>query len=565
MANLQESDVQGLSDILELIPRCLINFTASKIERRDSDLLVIGSGIAGLTAAIRCCGDLKITILTKGKLKEAATWYAQGGVATAMAKGDSPRLHYEDTIRAGAGLCDPAAVKVLASEAKGAIEDLISLGVDFDRALSGEIDLGLEGGHSLSRILHSGDSTGSEILSTLVEKVKLCQSLTIEEDTFALDLLTDEEDRVIGVIAKNTISGDLSLHYAKAVLLASGGSGQAYKITTSPKVATGDGIAMAYRAGAAIADLEFMQFHPTALDHKKSPRFLITEALRGEGAHLVDSEGNRFMVGVHPLAELAPRDIVARQMVKVSSELEKKTGKQGTHTYLDAKQIPAAKLSERFPLIWETCLESGYNLSKDLIPVSPAAHYTVGGVVTDTFGRSSLKGLYAAGETACAKIHGANRLASNSLLEGLVFSRRVCEAVKIETAELLGRRKVRVDYNRAKAHLSLSTEASLLGLKDTMTSLVGVIRDEAGLKAAKTRLGQMSAILQASFNEIGGFELQNMLTVSMLLCEAALARKESRGAHFRKDFPASSDDWRGHIEFTRGKPFYNFVPVKDER
>lgn len=552
-----------MSDIFNKIPRYLGSFDTAAVRRSQSDLLIIGSGIAGLTAAIRCCGDLKVTILTKSKFRETATWYAQGGVATALGEKDSPRLHYEDTMRAGAGLCDPEAVRVLAGEARDAIEDLISLGVDFDRALSGEIDLGLEGGHSLSRILHSGDSTGSEILSTLVEKVKLCSGLLIEEDIFVLDILTQGE-RVVGVLALSPASGELIFYQTKAVLLASGGSGQVYKITTSPKVATGDGMAMAFRAGAAIADLEFMQFHPTALDHMRSPRFLITEALRGEGAHLVDSQGSRFMVGVHPLAELAPRDIVARQMVQVSNELEEKTGKQGTHTYLDARLISAAKLKERFPLIWQTCLESGYNMAEDLIPVSPAAHYAVGGVVTDTFGRSSLKGLYAAGEVACTRIHGANRLASNSLLEGLVFSRRVCDAVKDEILGVEIDDDIQMVSVRPKAQGGLDLEKLQDELKETMTSFVGVARDEAGLKLAQAKLKEMSHVFDVDLDDIRGFELQNMLTVSILITEAALTRKESRGAHFRRDLPLPSDDWRGHIEFSRGSETYNFIPVQGE-
>ncbi len=552
-----------MTDVLDGIPRYLVGFDTAELEQRRSDLLVIGSGIAGLTAAVKCCGELKVTILTKGKLKETATWYAQGGVATALSKEDSPRLHYEDTIKAGAGLSDPAAVKVLAGEARSAIEDLISLGVDFDRALSGEIDLGLEGGHSLSRILHSGDSTGSEILSTLVEKVKLCAGIEIEEDTFVLDLLTEGE-RTVGALALSPDGNGLVIHSAKAILLASGGSGQVYKITTSPKVATGDGIAMAYRAGAAVADMEFIQFHPTALDHKASPRFLITEALRGEGAYLVDQTGKRFMLGVHPLAELAPRDIVAREMVRVSGEFEERAGKKETFTYLDARHIPSAKLKRRFPLIWETCLESGYNLAKDLIPVSPAAHYTMGGVLTDTFGRSSLKGLYAAGETACTMIHGANRLASNSLLEGLVFSRRVCEAVKEEVASLPKDDEIRVVSERPKIKEPLDVSALEDEIKETMTAFVGVTRDEAGLKFAKDKLGEMSRMCDFAIGGIQGFEFQNMLTVGALICEAALARRESRGAHFRKDFPLPSDQWRGHMKFTRGKPAYDFLSVQGE-
>ncbi|MDO8885658.1 L-aspartate oxidase [Candidatus Oleimmundimicrobium sp.] len=540
------------------IPRYLIGFNTKDLEQRSSDLLIIGSGIAGLTAAIKSYQKYKVTLLTKGELKETATWYAQGGVATAMSEKDSPELHYQDTMKAGAGLCDPEAVKALVNEARESIDDLIKLGVNFDKALSGKIELAREGGHSLSRILHSEDSTGSEIQSTLVSKVKSCQDIQIKENTFVLDFLT-HKNRCIGAIVLEPGEKNPVVYFAKAVILATGGCGQLYKVTTSPSVATGDGIAMGYRAGAGVCDMEFIQFHPTGLYDKESPRFLITEALRGEGAYLRDCAGNRFMLGIHPLAELAPRDIVVREIVKAM----KRCGED--HVYLDTTHISVEKLKKRFPMIYKRCKKSGFNLGKDMIPVSPVAHYMMGGVKTDTFGRTSLPGLYASGETACTGIHGANRLASNSLLEGLVFSRRICKILEDDigkiSKESIFNINLAYDFSGEKKDVDVDKHKELL--REIMTSFVGVVRTKEGLRGALKKISSLeNEIFKIKFDEVGGFELQNMLTVAKLITQAALIREESRGAHFRSDFPKNDDSkWKKHIILKRGleTPIYSKV------
>ncbi|HDP69721.1 MAG TPA: L-aspartate oxidase [Actinobacteria bacterium] len=564
----------------EKIPRYLVSFDTKNLKRSESDVLIIGSGIAGLTAALKCCQNHSITLLTKGELKETATWYAQGGVATAMSEEDSPELHYQDTMRAGVGLCEPEAVRVLVNEARGAIEDLIELGVDFDRALNGEIKLAREGGHSLSRILHSGDTTGSEILSTLVERIRTCPGIKIQENVFVLDLLTFK-NRCVGALVFEPKNKELIIYFAKAIILAAGGCGQIYEVTTSPSIATGDGIAMAYRAGAEVCDLEFIQFHPTALDDKKSPRFLITEALRGEGAYLRDCAGKRFMVGIHPLAELAPRDIVAREMVKVIQKCKACGKKKGDYVYLDATHIPEEILEKRFPAICERCKESGYNLSKDLIPVSPAAHYVMGGIKIDTFGRASLPGLYVSGEVACTGIHGANRLASNSLLEGLVFSRRICAFLKDHINAVAEKDvfegSLTYDLSRKKKSIAVPDLSAdrhggrqdLDKYKDTLrkiiSSYVGVVRDKEGLKKALAEISKLSEeVFEIQFDEVEGFELQNMLIVAELIIQSALAREESRGAHFRGDFPETDDlNWKKHIILRRDLRVPKYMKVKD--
>ncbi len=525
-----------------MTPRYLVNFDSDKLEKSICDLLVIGSGIAGLTAALQACGKYRTLLLTKSEVKESTTWYAQGGVATAVGEHDSPQLHFEDTILAGDGLCDPQAVKILVTEGPGRITDLIHLGAEFDR-LGEEMRLTREGGHSLPRILHAGDATGSAIESTLVRVAKLCSGLQIKEHVFVVDLL-DFDGRCIGAIIFEPSLGRFSICLAKAVILATGGAGQIYSVTTNPPISTGDGVAMAYRAGAEMMDMEFVQFHPTALDEAQNPRFLITEALRGEGAYLRDCKGNRFMAQVHPEAELAPRNVVVREMVKVMHDC--KTDR----VYLDATHIPLLKLKERFPTIWKRCQESGYDLSTDLIPVSPAAHFMIGGVKTDIYGRTSLSGLYASGEVAANGVHGANRLASNSLLEGLVFSKRIMDileekANEISQEDLLG---IRMTYTYPRRPKDVKIEECRNLIQKTMMEDAGVTRSVVSLKRALKVMDSLKDILNMEFSLVEGFELQNMIMVAELICRSALMREESRGVHFREDFPQKDDaGWKKHI------------------
>lgn len=528
-----------------IIPRYLIDFNTSDIETCCSDVVVVGSGVAGLSAALEISKQFDVVLVTKGELKEAATWYAQGGVAAAVSPEDSPKLHLKDTLEAGAGLCDVEAVKVLVNEAADRIGELIRLGTKFDWK-GNRIGLSREGGHHLARVLHSGDSTGSEIQSTLIRTAEAWRSVHVFEHRFALDILVDG-GRCAGVICHDEQTGKPVIHLAKAVILASGGAGQLYSVTTNPQIATGDGMAMAYRAGATLADMEFIQFHPTALDQESMPRFLITEALRGEGAYLRDCNGERFMVGQHPLAELAPRDIVTQEIFRVM----KRCG--DGPVYLDATHIPEKKLKESYPTIWAHCQEFGINIAKDLIPVRPAAHYTIGGVKTDLDGRTSIPDLYATGEVACTGVHGANRLASNSLLEGLVFSHRITKAIlkklySVADEPVLG---VELSYLTERANLQMSAEQinkERRWLQKLMMDYVGVVRSEAGLRLALEEISKKQELLQAEFKTPEGFELQNMLSVAMLVAKAALERKESRGVHFREDCPEPSEAWVIHLE-----------------
>lgn len=530
------------------VPRYLVNFDTGELEKSYYDLLVIGSGIAGLTAALRACGVYKTLLATKTEVKETTTWYAQGGVASAISEEDSPRLHFEDTIKAGDGLCNTRAVEVLVTEGLECIADLMTMGAKFDR-LGKELKLAREGGHSVARVLHAGDSTGSQIESTLVRAAKFCAGLEIKEHAFIVDLLT-QNGRCVGALFFDPKTSKMSVCFARAVILATGGAGHLFSITTNPVISTGDGLAMAYRAGAVVADMEFIQFHPTALDEQKNPRFLITEALRGEGAYLKDCRGERFMVGVHSLAELAPRDVVVREMVKVMRACGE------DHVYLDASHIPAKVLKERYSTIWQRCLESGFDLSKDLIPVSPAAHYMIGGVRTDLNGRSSLPGLYASGEVAATGVHGANRLASNSLLEGLVFSRRIMQVLGNEIDQIsqddLNRSQVVFDELNGRCAVDLNMEWEKL--QRLMTADVGVVRSAKSLSEAKSEVEKLErSILNCQCLSIKCFELRNLTLVAGLVIKAALQREESRGTHFREDFLKKSARWLKHITLSRSQ------------
>lgn len=528
-----------------MIPRYLINFNSSSLSQSFSTVLVIGSGIAGLSVALRTAEFCDVTLLTKSELGETTTRYAQGGIAAALSEEDSPKLHLKDTMDAGKGLCDEDAVEVLVNEGPECLAELMEFGARFD--FSGDkLSLSLEGGHSVARVAHAGgDATGREVELALVAAVEGNLRIRRGEDIFAVDLLTDG-DRCVGVLAFDERKRRFQIFYARAVVLASGGMGQAYKVTTNPAVSTGDGMAMAFRAGAKLADVEFVQFHPTAFYSGDNPRFLITEALRGEGAFLKDHKGRRFMLGAHPLAELAPRDIVVREMIRAMRE----NGKN--YLFVDATHILAEDLRKNFPTIFTKCLESGIDISKDLIPVAPAAHYMSGGVRTDISGRTSLRGLYACGEVACTGIHGANRLASNSLLEGLVFSRCIS---RILPQDLKGRLAVfsepEVLFSCSRRNAVVDVHAARTELQEMMMSSVGVVRNKKDLRAALEFLQRREEILEKEFENPSDFELQNMLEVALLVVTAALKRKESRGVHYREDYPASSDEYRKHIVLER--------------
>lgn len=527
-----------------MVPRYLINFDSEKLSQSTSDLLIIGSGVAGLSVALRASKFCQITLLTKSELGEATTRYAQGGIAAAVGEGDSPEYHLKDTIEAGDGLCDPRAVRTLVEEGPARLRELIDFGAHFD--LTGNhLSLSLEGGHSLPRVAHArGDATGREVELALVNAVRKNPQVEAYENIFVLDLLT-HQDRCIGAIAFEPFGAKFRLFIAKAVILAAGGMGQLFKVTTNPSISTGDGIAMSYRAGAEIVDLEFIQFHPTALYEDGNPRFLITEAIRGEGAVLRDIRGQRFMDGVHPLADLAPRDVVVRQMIKVM----KANGND--HLYLDATVIPRDSLKKNFPTIYQKCLQAGIDISKDLIPVAPAAHYMSGGVRTNLNGRTNLPGLYACGEVACTGIHGANRLASNSLLEGLVLSKRISDVLNQDLAELsLKLTEMAVSHSSPKRGKTVSLEQERRKLQETMTNKVGVIRSRKSLEEAAKIVESMKDILDIQFNSVDGFELQNMILLAKLIIRAALTREESRGVHYRDDFPKVDDTkWRKRIVF----------------
>jgi L-aspartate oxidase len=518
------------------------------IERPVSDLIVLGSGVAGLSAAVRARSEgMSVTVLTKGELGWSATAYAQGGVAAALdPDDDSPELHGSDTLLAGAGLCDIDAVRVLASEGPTRVRELVALGAHFDQA-AGRDDFARtrEGGHSVARVVHAGgDATGAEVERALVAAVQ-GSGAHIREGWLASELVL-EGGRVVGVQGI-TPDGTETL-WGRHVLVATGGAGQCFAVTTNPTLSTGDGIAMAMRAGAAVADLEFMQFHPTALHHPSMPRPLLSEALRGEGAILRDEQGVAFMVGEHPLADLAPRDVVAKAISRrlIERDLD--------HLWLDATAID--DFSSRFPTIWSACQSVGLDPSRDWLPVAPAAHYLSGGVCTDLDGASTLPGLWASGEAACTGVHGANRLASNSLLEGLLFSARAVEAIRDgrdgpEATGLL--RGVMVGEPRSEpASVTIGRGPSIREeLQRIMTRGAGVVRSAEGLERTATRLATMTAT---------DVECANLLTVSTALVRAATARRESRGTHTRADFPELSSAFLGHLVFADG-PTPDFVPL----
>ncbi|MEL7059592.1 MAG: L-aspartate oxidase [Acidobacteriota bacterium] len=524
-----------------------------------SDAVVIGSGVAGLTAAL-ALAPRRVTLLTKTTLGGGGSSpWAQGGVAAAMADDDSPRLHAVDTLEAGAGLSDPWRVDILTHEGPERVAALIEMGADFDRDDAGRLTLGREGAHRRRRVLHAdGDATGAEIVRALVAAVTADPRIEVHEHAAALDLALDGS-RVVGVVARHGVDvdneaadgvgGRAVLHHAPAVVLATGGFGQIYSHTTNPPENTGDGLAMAARAGAELIDLEMVQFHPTALDVEADPLPLVTEALRGEGAILIDEGGRRFMLDIHPMAELAPRDIVARAIWTLQSA--------GGRAFLDAREAVGAAFPERFPTVWSLCRDHGIDPRREPIPVTPAQHYAMAGVTVDDDGRTSLGGLWACGEVTASGVHGANRLASNSLLEALVFGRRV--AVDIDRAlaaadrrpSLLHPSRPRAPIVRREDRLAAEDPALRAEVRSLLWREVGLVRDRAGLERALDRLADLG---DSAVTEPGA--TANLVTVARLVAAAALAREESRGGHHRSDFPDSDIVWKRRLawRYRPGRP-----------
>ncbi len=479
-------------------------------------------------------------LLTKRSLFDSSTAYAQGGIAAALGAGDSPALHREDTLAAGAALCDAAAVQVLVEEGPARVRELQLAGARFDLTPSGDFKLGREAAHSRRRIVHAqGDQTGAEVARTLIARVRDSARVTVLERARVLDLVVETIDGVPTVIgARASVAGRATEIIADATVLATGGCGQVFRYTTNPEVATGDGFAIAHRAGARLADMEFVQFHPTALDTRENPLSLISEAVRGEGAVLRNAAGERFMPARHRLAELAPRDVVAREIFREQQE--------GT-VYLDARSIgtkDGAPFATRFPGITAICRARGIDPQHDLIPVTPAAHYMMGGIVTDLRGRSSLARLYACGEVARTGVHGANRLASNSLLEGLVFAERVARDLE-GTPRLGAHPRRRAAWEVPPLADRGAAQVAADAIRSAMWEHAGIDRTARGLRAGLARLDEIEARLTP-----GMTEERNLLDTGRLVAEAALLRKESRGGHFRSDFPRDRRKWQGkHIEW----------------
>ncbi|MDX3850903.1 L-aspartate oxidase [Streptomyces sp. AK02-01A] len=535
----------------------------------DADVVVVGSGVAGLTTALRCtAAGLRTVVVTKARLDDGSTRWAQGGIAAALGEGDTPEQHLDDTLVAGASLCDEEAVRTLVTEGPAAVRRLIGTGAHFDTAATGELQLTREGGHHRRRIAHAGgDATGAEVSRALVEAVRHAALSTVE-NALVLDLLTDEHGRTSGVtlhvMGEGQHDGVGAVH-APAVVLATGGMGQVFSATTNPAVSTGDGVALAMRAGAEVSDLEFVQFHPTVLflgAGSEGQQPLVSEAVRGEGAHLVDADGVRFMRDQHELAELAPRDIVAKAITRRMQE-------QGAdHMYLDARHFGARMWEERFPTILSACRAHGIDPVTEPIPVAPAAHYASGGVRTDLRGRTTVPGLYACGEVACTGVHGANRLASNSLLEGLVFAERIAADIAADRAAGPAAVPRGGPAEPAGAvRLPLISPDARAGIQRIMSEGAGVLRSARSLGEAARALEAVHLnALQAEADAaratgrdgegpgkpavpgVDSWETSNLLCVARVLVAAALEREETRGCHWREDRPERDDaDWRRHL------------------
>jgi len=505
------------------------------------DYIIVGSGIAGLYTSLLARERGSVLILTKGSIDECNTKYAQGGIAAAIGHGDSAELHYRDTIAAGAGLCDPEAVRILVEEAPDRITDLINFGVPFD-TMDGEVALAREAAHSVPRILHAGgDATGEHIEVTLSRMARLAK-IAILEYFLATEIIVDD-GVARGVRALDCRTGSVEEFHCRALILATGGGGRLFKFTTNPDIATCDGIALAYNAGAEITDMEFLQFHPTALRLPGVIPFLISEAVRGEGGILRNVEGRQFMFDYSPDGDLASRDIVARSILSEMS----KTGSD--RVFLDVTHLPPRKISARFPHIYRFCLDHRLNITKALIPVAPAAHYMMGGVKTNAWGETNIAGLFAAGETACTGVHGANRLASNSLLEVVVFAKRILQRTREGVGPPEAGKRERFSLSERKAPGAIPPP-SVSALQSLLWDKVGMVRSREGLEEAASILASWQKTIEKP-SDRPSYELNNLILAGRLMAEAALIREESRGAHFRSDFPQPSPDWLKHIVFRK--------------
>ncbi len=517
--------------------------TQTAIDSRSYDVVVIGAGVAGLAFSLALPEGWRVALLTKGVLGESNTRYAQGGISAAIGPDDSTRLHEDDTLVAGAGLCDPAAVRALVDGAPAAVDRLLAIGTKFDRSIStGEILLGREAAHSRHRVLHAGgDATGAEVERALVAAARTHPDIDVFDHAYALDLVV-RDGAACGIVAE-LAQGERTVLLAPWIVVAAGGAGRLWAVTSNPSGATADGLAMAIRAGVAVADLEFVQFHPTVLALAGTEPFLITEAVRGEGAHLRNQAGERFMEAIHPLAELAPRDVVARGIQAAMAA--DATG----HVWLDLRHLPDELVYERFPTIAQELKGRGLDLANDLIPVAPAAHYFIGGIVAATNGRTSMPGLLALGEASCTGVHGANRLASNSLLEGLVFG---TEAAGHLTA--LGRPAAidaaSIDLSQIATEVTAgdraAIETAVAGIQRAMSQHVAVVRSAAGLRQAAGDVAQHTIALEtAGGNDRVAAEARNIAEAAARVIDAALFREESRGAHYRDDFPSTDPELDG--------------------
>jgi L-aspartate oxidase len=574
MINPQSSILNPRSS-LPMAHRYLVQFGPKKTPHRFTDVLVIGAGIAGLRAALEIPPDLDVLVVTKDQIQQSNSNFAQGGIAGVMSPEDRFEDHIEDTLKAGGGLCDRKIVELVVREAPQQINDLVRWGTNFDLEAEGKLALTREGGHSHRRIVHAlGDATGHEVMRAIIDRARQAPNITLWDNTFTIDLLT-HQGACAGALVHRP-SGSLLLIWAKQTILASGGAGMVYRETTNPPVATGDGMAAAYRAGAELRDMEFMQFHPTVLYVAGSGRFLISEAVRGEGAYLRDKNGVRFMPAEDPRAELAPRDVVAQAIVRCMERT------QHPNVYLDLTHLDPARVRQRFPGIDKVCKSFGLDITRDRIPVRPGAHYMIGGVTIDAEGRTTIPNLWAAGEVTSSGLHGANRLASNSLLEGLVFGASCGRGA----AEAAGKMPDSFNVPPVSSRFEPAGDASILrtderrssndrgasiidprssipdpqsagldvaditnSLRSLMVRKMGIVRDRAGLEEAQRDVAFWCRyVLDREFGTREGWELQNLLTIARLMVDSALKREESRGVHFRSDFFKRDDHhWQRHL------------------